>query len=260
MEGHFGQTVEFEALVNIIMHSDPPHLYVCQNATALAWNYTDSLIQELNKHHKYPRTYVSIQANNSINDTQPSVIRTGIGNITRIGEFVQWDGHKGVLDTWEQGSVCDEIRGTEGLFFHPNLEEGENLTSFVDDAQRTFDLMYVGKVNHLGVEAYRYILANHTFYNKEKYPENACWGPDTPTPNGLIYLGPTQYPTIPVYGSNPHFYDGDPSLVECVEGLNQTDASDLVTTIDVEPITGANIQLKKNLQLNVKIHRYNDIT
>ena len=235
------------------------HLYVCQNPTALAWNYTDSLIRTLHTVHQYPRTYVNIQVNASVNDTLPSVIHTGVGNISRIGEYVQWNGHKEILKIWEPGSPCDKIRGTEGLFFHPNLKEGENLTAFVDDVARSFDLMYQGKVNHLGLEAFRYVLANHTFYNKDRYPDNACWGPDETIPNGLIYLGPTQYPVIPVYGSNPHFYNGDSSLLDCVEGLDPDNASDLITKIDVEPITGANVQLQKNLQLNVKIHNYDDI-
>ena len=246
----------FELLVKVA----GAHLYVCQDATALAWNYTDNLIKDLHVAHQYPRTYVNIQVNNSINDTEPSIIKTGVGNIKNIGEFVEWDGHMGMLDTWQQHSVCNMIRGTEGLFFRPNLKEGENLTAFVDDVQRSFDLQYSGKVNHLGLNAYRYVLADHTFYNKSKYPLNHCWGPSgdagSYVPEGLFYLGPTQYPEIPIYGSNPHFYAGDPSLLDCINGVDPSNSSGDITMIDVEPITGANIQLQKNLQLNVKINKY----
>ena len=170
-----------------------------------------------------------------------------------------WDGRKkDELKVWEYGSVCDKIRGTEGLFFRPNLKEGENLVAFVDDVQRSFDLQYVGKVNHLGLNAFRYVLANYTFYNASVHPPNSCWGlgEDVYPPEGLFYLGPTQNPVIPIYGSNPHFYDADPSLLDCVEGLNPANASNDITMIDVEPITGANIQLQKNLQLNVKVNKY----
>ena len=240
------------------------HLYVCKPATELAWQYTDNLIKDLHAAHKYPHEFVNIQVNNSINDSYPSIIRTGVDNINLIGQFVQWDGHEGRLNTWRPpDSPCNMLNGTEGLFFHPNLKEGENLQAFVDDIQRSVDLVYVGKVNHLGVEAFRYELANHTFLNASQYPDNACWGPYEPagvkTPQGLFYIGPTQYPEIPIYGSNPHFYGGDPSLLDCVEGLDPANASDKVVKIDVEPVTGANIQLQKSLQLNVKVTNY-DIT
>ena len=245
----------FEA---VIQKADA-HLYVCQNTTALAWNYTDSLIQELYMYQQIPHSYVSIQVNNSINDSYPSIIRTGVGDLTLIGQFVQWDGHEGRLDTWRPpDSTCNMINGTEGLFFHPNLKEGENLTAFTDDAQRLVDLVYVGKVNHLGVEAFRYELANHTFYNASQYPDNACWGPYEPgakTPQGLFYVGATQYPEIPLYISYPHFYGGDPSLLDCVEGLDP--ARERIVKVDVEPITGAGIQFQKDLQLNVKVTKYN---
>ena len=234
------------------------HLYVCQNATALAWNYTDSLIQLLHSLQLYPRTFVSIQVNNSINDSYPSIIRTGVGDVSLIGQFIQWNGHEGRLNTWRPpDSTCNMFSGTEGIFFHPNLKEGENLVAFVDDLQRLVDLVFVGKVNHLGLEAFRYELANYTFYNASQYPDNACWGPyelGAKTPQGLFYIGPTQYPELPLYASYPHFYGGDPSLLDCVEGLHPT--KDKVVKIDVEPITGAGVQFQKNLQLNVKVTKY----
>lgn len=246
----------FEGLVKL----SGAHLYVCQNATPLVWHYTDNLVKDLHALHQYPHEYVNIQVNNSINDTFPSIVRTGVDDINTVGEFIQWDGHK-KLDIWKDDGNCNSIRGTEGLFFHPNLKEGENLTAFVDDAQRSFDLKYVGKVMHLGLEAFRFELANHTFYNLSEYPDNACWKPDKDNypPKGLFYLGATQYPEIPIYGSNPHFYLGDQSLLDCVNGINQSNASGKVTKIDVEPITGANIQLQENLQLSVKVKKYDNM-
>ena len=243
---------------NIIQQAGA-HLYVCQNATALAWNYTDLLIQTLHLYQQYPRSYVNIQVNNSINDSYPSIIRTGVGDVTLTGQFVQWNGDEGRLNTWRPpDSACNMLNGTEGIFFHSNLKEGENLVAFVDDIQRSVDLVYVGKVHHLGVEAFQYELANHTFYNASQYPDNICWGPyqsGAKTPQGLFYLGPTQYPEVPLYASYPHFYGGDPSLLDCVEGLHPT--RERIVKIAVEPITGAGIQFQKNLQLSIKVTKYN---
>ena len=255
----FFDRIEKATFEDIIVPTSKAHLYVCQPATALAWNYTDPLIQKLHSYHKYPRTFVNIQVNNSINDSYPSIIRTGVDDINLIGQFIQWNGIEGRLKTWRpEDSPCNMLNGTEGLFFHPNLKEGENLQAFVDDIQRSVELVYVGKVKHLGVEAFRYELANHTFYNASQYPDNACWGPydGSKTPQGLFYIGPTQYPEIPVYASNPYFYRGDPSLFDCIEGLDPANTSDNIVKIDVEPVTGANIQLEKAIQLNVKITKY----
>lgn len=58
-------------------------LYTCQQATPLAWNYTDDLILALNQNillratgMNLPRTFVNIQVNNSVNDSFPSTINT----------------------------------------------------------------------------------------------------------------------------------------------------------------------------------------
>ena len=67
-------------------------LYTCQQATPLAWNYTDDLIQSLNGNlalratgMNFPRTFVNIQVNNSINDSFPSTIYTGVNDTDSIG-------------------------------------------------------------------------------------------------------------------------------------------------------------------------------
>ena len=72
---------------------------------------------------------------------------------------------------------------------------------------------------------------------------------------GLFYLGVIQYPTVPVFGSNPHFLYGDPVLREKVEGLPQANASTDETIVDVERITGANIGVKQQLQINVQVNQ-----
>ena len=156
---------------DVVVKESGAHLYVCHDARSLAWNYTDTFVHMFHTLEQYPREYVQIQVNNSINDSLPSIVRTGADNINLTGQFVQWDGHYGKLDIWP-GDTANWINGTDGLLFHPNLKEGETLTMFVDDVQRSFDLQYKGKVivTDLGVEAYQYGLVNHTFYSAFKYP------------------------------------------------------------------------------------------
>ena len=174
---------------------------------------------------------------------------------TQLGEFIQWDGHHRYLDTWPggQSNSANLLRGTEGLFFRPLLKEGDPLIAFIDDVQRSFDLVYTGKVSHLKTEAFRYRVNNSTFQNATTNPSNARYG--SWCPDGLIYLGPTQYPVIPVYGSKAHFLDGDPTLRDCCIGMTGPDRELHDITLDVEPTTGANIQVKQILQINVQVNK-----
>ena len=226
-------------------------IYVCHNATALAWGYTDTLIKFLHKFHMYPLEHVSIQVNDSIYDQNISSINTGESNISMVGQYIQWNGLR-KLTIWEKDTDANKIRGTEGFFFRPNLKEGDHLAAFVDDVMRSIDLVYEGRVEHLGLRAHRYGIDNSTFKSAFSEPRNAQffnWCPD-----GMFYLGVTQVKETPVYGSKPHFLDGDPLLLESVKGLNPVrEKHD--TVIDVEPITGANVFFKRQLQINIQVNR-----
>ena len=246
LEGIFSET-----------HSE---IFICVPAGNLIWNFTTELVEKLHTspvlktvHANYPRDYVSMQLNNSINDTYPSIIYTGVGDISDIAEFVQWDGLR-KLNVWPEPSA-NEINGTEGLFFRPNLQEGVPLETFQDDAIRSFPLEYTGKVKHKGLQTHRYQLPFSVFQGAFTNPENARWG--SYNPDGLFYLGYTQWPEVPVYASKPHFLDGDPVLREKVEGMHPNKELH-ETTIDVEPVTGANIQLKKQLQINMQVNQTDD--
>lgn len=237
-------------------------LHVCVGARDLAWNYTDKLVERLHTDMvlklvglAYPRCCVNLQLNASSNDSIPSVIFTGVKDINRIGQFYQWDGLR-ELTIWP-GRTANDINGTEGLFFKPNLNEGEPLMAFVDDVIRSFDLVQTDKVKHLGLEAWRYMLNSNTFRSPLNYPPNARWG--SWEYDGLMYLGVIQYPNVPVYGSKPHFMDGDPILREKVIGMHPDPALHS-TQIDVEIYTGANIQFRRQLQLNVRAVKNTDFS
>ena len=252
----------FQAMFSTI--NSYTQLYICHHATELAWNYTDPLVELLYSesvlkflHKTLPHPYIQIQLNNSVNDTQDSIIYTGTSEIERIGQYIQWDGLTR-LGIWPLEDA-NYINGTEGLFFHPFITENEVLQVFLDDAVRSFDLTYVGSVDHLGLGALRFELPNTTFASAFNLSENAKWG--SWCPNGLIYLGATQNPVVPIFGSKPHFLDGDPSLRRNIQGLDPDPSANRAqydTHVDVEPMTGVNIQVQKVLQLNIQLNRTSD--
>ena len=249
-----GKIIEREAF-KLLVRVTGSHLYTCQNATAMAWGYSDGLIRALNDIGKYPRRIASIQVNASTNDSLPSIIHTGVNDITKIAQFIRWNGHYKVTNTWPNGDEtgANAINGTEGLFFRPNLKEGDNLTAFIDDIQRSIHIKYVGQVNHIGMNTFRFEVENSTFLSAFNFPENSRWG--SWSPDGLFYLGPTQHPELPVFGSKAHFLDGDPLLLDGVEGMEPPNRTLHDITVDVEPTTGATVQLKQILQVNVQVNR-----
>ena len=186
-------------LIKTIFNVTGAKLYICQPAKDLVFNYTDALIQELHSNlllrsfkMNLPTNYISIQQNGSINDSYPSIIHTGVGDINRIAEFVQWDGLQD-LGVWP-GESANKINGTEGLVFRPNLKEGDNLTGFVDDVLRSFPLEYIDKVKLKGLDSYQYMLPQSVFKSAFTNPENARWG--SWCPDGLIYLGVLQVGSV----------------------------------------------------------------
>ena len=182
-------------LIKTIFDVTGAKLYVCQPAKDLVFNYTDALIKELHSNFflglfkmNLPTDYISIQQNASMNDSYPSIIHTGVGDINKVAEFVQWNGLQD-LGVWPEESA-NKINGTEGLVFRPNLKEGDELTAFVDDVLRSFPLEYTDKVKLKGLESYQYMLPQSVFKSAFTNPENARWG--SWCPDGLIYLGVIQ--------------------------------------------------------------------
>ncbi|KAJ7387093.1 CD36 [Desmophyllum pertusum] len=57
---------------------------------------------------------------------------------------------------------------------------------------------------------------------------------------------------IPLFVSAPHFYLGDSSLLEAVEGLSPN-REEHGTFLNLEPHTGISVKSSKRLQINVKV-------
>ncbi len=237
-------------LNKLISKSKPPaKIVVCEQVKYLAWNYSDSFLTEAHKKGVLSQNYFQLQKNNSMDDHKVSVVDTGVSNITQVGQFIQWNG-RDHLKIW-QGDA-QTLDGTEGLFFKPGLEKGENLTVFDVDTHRSFELIYHKVVNHLGLPTFRYRISNVTYKRANSEQKNAqyySW-----CPNGMFNLGPTREMGAPVYGSKPHFLDGDPDLLSSVSGL-KPDRKIHDSVIDVDPITGVTVNFQRRLQLNVQVNK-----
>lgn len=259
----FVREVGVEILTEIFDSVDDATLYMCDEAANLAWNFTSDLVYELHTREElvavglnYPTSWMSLLKNNSANDSVPSIIHTGVGDINRIGEFIQWNGQI-QLSIWANRTGANDINGTEGLFFHPNINKAERLQVFSTDAVRSFPLEWKATVHPLGMTAYRYHLPPSVYESAFTNPDNAQWF--SWCPDGLFYVGVTRWPVAPIFGSKPHFLDGDPELREKVEGL-RPDHSLHETVVDIEPVTGANLQTSTQFQINLQVNQSSNFT
>ncbi len=61
-------------------------------------------------------------------------VYTGVGNVSRVGQFIEWNGHTNISG-WGT-PLAREIRGTGGFLFHPGVSREENLTAFISELYR----------------------------------------------------------------------------------------------------------------------------
>jgi lysosome membrane protein 2 len=224
-------------------------VYICQEAQALAWNYTDQFVAVLHQSGQFPSRFFNLQVNNSKNDSFASIVLSGKKNASETGQYVQWDGLK-QLHTWPNGDTtgANAIRGTEGFIFQPNLTK-QDVSVFVDDIQRSLDLVYQEQPDQ-GV--FQYGIDNNTFKGAFKEPRNARWG--SWCPDGMFNIGPAQLMDIPMFASKPHFLDGDPLLLTSVEGLKPI-RSKHDSVVNVNATTGAAVNFARKLQINIQVNK-----
>ena len=234
--------------LNNMIKKSKAEIFVCLEVKDLIWNYTDKFLEEASKEGVFPSSF-SLQMNNSLSGQSISTVNTGIPDISEVGQFIQWNGQR-QLDIWREDA--NDINGTEGLFFKPGLKVNDNLTIFNEDLMRSFHLVYFKLINHRGIPSHRYRVNNATYRNSRSEPKNANYF--SFCPNGMFNLRPSRPDKIPLFGSKPHFLDGDPLLLQSVSGLTPVrNIHDSV--IDVEPITGVSVYSHRRLQLNIQVNK-----
>lgn len=101
------------------------------------------------------------------------------------------------------------------------------------DLCRTLPLKYARPMVKDGINVDLYELSDDAYGGSN--PNNTCFNePDYDAVYGLQNISPCQY-GAPVYISNPHFFQADPSLIEEVEGL-QPDKEKHQTYFKIQPV------------------------
>ena len=149
------------ALLTKLTKEKEEQLMLRRTASEIVWGYDDGLLEVITKlvtlaatfgvdlHIALPGSTAMLQNNSLDGRTKPSAVRTGKSNITRVGEFVQWQGHAHSLPFWNgcdnvSNARANMINGTEGIQFGPGLNTNSRLQVFTDEVVRTLPFL----VNH----------------------------------------------------------------------------------------------------------------
>ena len=187
-------------------------------------------------------------------------ISTGAdGNMRDIGRVLRWNKRSEVL-FWK-GKQCNTIRGTDGQFFHPFVQKDEKLEIFAPDLCRTLAIEFVKTTSIRSIELYRFGIADSFFKPIDFNEETKCYCVKRSHEAKQKFCklsGITDVSSCrkkPIVLSTPHFYNGDPLLRQAVDGLNPS-AANHDTFIDIEPMTGAVLRVRRRLQVNVEMVKH----
>ena len=214
---------------------------------------------------------------------KPVTFRTGQNNKLNLKGVVTQYNNKDVLNWWQKGSVCDNVKGQDVSVLPPGLDETADFEVFIPLMCRTLEMNFEKHIDHAGIRTLRFIppanaLGSHDDENvSQRNEKNKCYDLRSPTYNkldfdskyfksGVLNLenckkvksedGEYSYP--PLVLSQPHFYQADHSFKDAVIGmLPNKDHHQFY--IDVVPEFGFPLAMMARFQLNIVIFRMNDV-
>ena len=240
------------------------------------WGYTDTILKDVvDALIKFIATitkvplppvpsFIQLQKNNPPEIWQNfSEVYTGKGNINDLFHFTEWAGHKSSLGLWT-GTACPNttqgkkwieqanmINGTDGMAFQPELQGVDELYVFSEDLLRSARLQYSADTEIMGIKLRRYTLWTELL-NNVSFDESMC-AFDAFMPKGALNM--TSIVGGPAFASKPHFLDADPVYRQMVDGIAPPNRSLHDTTLDLEPYTGAGMNIHQRLQVSVHMKR-----
>ncbi|XP_058812282.1 scavenger receptor class B member 1-like [Topomyia yanbarensis] len=179
-----------------------------------------------------------------------------------------WNGSPGLAhwgyvgkDHWDaerRNTPCNTLQGSyDGTVFPRNISKTEIFRVYRKAFCRTLPIAFERQGEHDGIEAYWFSIKENAFESSLDDPYSSCYCRNGKClPKGLGDLSPCWY-NIPVAVSLPHFYKGDPTLVEAVDGL-KPDKEKHDAIIIMQPQLGipmkASIRVQINLLTNVSFN------
>ncbi|KRT83428.1 hypothetical protein AMK59_4603, partial [Oryctes borbonicus] len=235
--------------------------FIPLTAEEIVFGYDDTLVKLA--HHFYPehkkptdKMAILSKRNHTVNG-EVSTIYTGLSNMEDFGYLDNVNGMT-KLPYWKESPCNDLAKASEGSFFPPKYftkGKQEIYHLYDKDVCRLIPLQYRKSETKHGIPVDVYTPADHMYESIEKAPQNKCYCPGNEycPPNGVQSIMPCHH-DAPLYASLPHFYKGDPSLLNNVEGLNPK-AELHGSHLKIQPKLGIPLEALIRLQVNLKVER-----
>jgi len=179
-----------------------------------------------------------------------SVGLDGIYNV-----HINLDDEYGRLKNWNYNNrttffedSCGEIYGSAGEFY-PRYAKPDHITYFATDMCRGWQFDFERNHTIKGIPTYKYSAGKEMFDNGTLLKENKCYCKGNCRPSGVIDMSGCRM-GLPIYISLPHFYNGDPSYVDAIDGLKpEKDVHEFYFAL--EPSLGIISDTAARIQMNV---------
>jgi hypothetical protein len=243
-----------EYLVEAIASLEGDEVYANHTVHELMWGYKDPLLALLQPLLPTVITTDMVEIKHNYSDADDarklakrSRMMTGEDDINRMFELVMWKDSAALVDEWALPEIID---GTDGKNFQIDLDKNRSVKCWVDDIYRVQKMVYQKEVVVDGITLYKYIMEPHSMDNATLFPLNAKYY--QMGPSGVFNLSSCP-PGAPIFLSKPHWLDADPIYFPQTTGLTPPTTELYETHIDIEPLTGNNMNTHKRMQINLQI-------
>ncbi|PAA83908.1 hypothetical protein BOX15_Mlig025401g1, partial [Macrostomum lignano] len=194
-----------------------------------------------------------------LNNTYDGVytISAGLRDPQHLGEIQAFNGSRS-LHFWSS-ELANLVIGSDGSLAPPFLNKSALLPAFISDICRSLYGVFDSEVDAAGglLRLWRFTGPDRLLANASENPDNAgyCTPAGNCLPAGLFNLTECKRLDglhIPVVASLPHFLLAAPEIQASVRGLYPDDRAHR-TYVDIEPLSGAVLQLYKRLQINLQL-------
>ncbi|CAD6995134.1 unnamed protein product [Ceratitis capitata] len=162
--------------------------------------------------------------------------------------FRNWDYRE---DSNTSRTPCNTLRGTyDGTLFPRNIHKGETFRVYRKAFCRSLPIQYSHPETVNGFKGYKFKLKENAFDSDLGDAETSCYCKNKRClKKGLGNIAPCYY-NIPLAVSFPHFFNGDPTLLETIEGL-KPDKERHGTDIIIQPQLGIPMRVRSRFQINL---------
>jgi len=263
-----GPDVLFSANLYLATIEPPQNVFESRTVQEITWGYKHALVDLANlilpEEEKLPPLYGYFYGKNGTSDGEFSIL-TGGDEVSNLGSIISFN-NKTTLTAWADGSedsTCNAIHGTDGSVFPPFVTKNHTFHIFQKDMCRALPIQYSVSnkkkrrtksiddlqetVYHHDLKTFRFTPSPSAFSSSD----SSCFCPNSGgcAPEGMFNVTACQG-DAPMLLSWPHFYGGDPGLLEQVEGLSPNKDKHQFG-IDILPQLGVGLRAAIRLQINI---------